>query len=286
MRTLLVTGASGQLGSELRMLASIDKTYDFLFKDSSDLDITDERCLKILINSRKIDAIINCAAYTAVDKAESDKDRANAVNHLAVLNLGKIAKDYAIQLIHISSDYVFDGKNYKPYDENDDPNPQTVYGRTKLNGELALRKINPPRSAIIRTSWLHSVFNTNFVKTILALGKTRDELKIVGDQIGSPTHAKDLAEVILNILPNLTGNTTDVFHFSNEGICSWYDLAAAIFEFKKIQCKLEPISSSQYPTAAPRPHYSVLSTNKIKTELNIEILHWRQALCEVLTRLK
>jgi dTDP-4-dehydrorhamnose reductase len=204
---------------------------------------------------------VNCAAYTAVDKAEQEAEKAYAINHLAVKNLAKIAKDQNIKLIHISTDYVFDGTAHKPYKESDITNPQSVYGKSKLDGELAMQAINPANSIIIRTSWVYSEFGNNFVKTMLRLGRDRDELNVVGDQIGSPTNARDLAEVILRIIPQLSKQDqrtdVEVYHYSNAGVCSWYDFAHAIFETNSIDCKVNSIPSEEYPTEAIRPYYSV-----------------------------
>ena len=191
-------------------------------------------------------------------------------------NFAQIAKDKNIKLIHISTDYVFDGTNHKPYVETDTPNPQSVYGKTKLDGELAMQQINPANSIIIRTSWVYSKFGNNFVKTMLRLAETRDEISVVADQIGSPTNAADLAEAILNILPQVSNETVELFHYSNEGVCSWYDFAKAIFEIKKFY--YTPIRSTQYPTPAERPYYSVLNKSKIKEVYGIEIPYWTDSL--------
>ena len=228
----LVTGGNGQLGSELREIAPNYPDYSFLFTDVSDLDITDHKAVNDFIKINNINVIINCAAYTAVDKAESEPELADAINHLAVANFARIAKEKHIKLVHISTDYVFDGTNHKPYLETDSPNPQSVYGKTKLDGELAMQRINPANSIIIRTSWVYSKYGNNFVKTMLHLAETRAEISVVSDQIGSPTNAKDLAVAILNILPQVSNQTLELFHYSNEGICSWYDFAKTIFEIK------------------------------------------------------
>ena len=278
MNNILVTGANGQLGSELEDLASNFTDYNFLFTDASDLDITSHDDVRKFVEINNINVIINCAAYTAVDKAESEPELANAINHLAVANLAQMAKENNIKLIHISTDYVFDGTNYKPYVETDIPNPQSVYGKTKLDGELAMQKINPLNSIIIRTSWVYSRFGNNFVKTMLRLAETRDEISVVTDQIGSPTNAADLAEAILTILPKISNNAVEVFHYSNEGVCSWYDFAKAIFEIKGITIKVNPIFRAQYPTSADRPFYSVLKKKKVKTMYQIKIPHWKTSL--------
>ena len=278
MNNILVTGGNGQLGSELREIATNYPEYSFLFTNFSDLDITDHNTINEFIKSNKINVIINCAAYTAVDKAESEPELADAINHLAVANFAQIAKDNIIKFIHISTDYVFDGVNYKPYVETDVPNPQSVYGKTKLDGELAMQRINPPNSIIIRTSWVYSKFGNNFVKTMLRLAETKSEISVVADQIGSPTNAKDLAVAILNILPQVSNQTVELFHYSNEGVCSWYDFAKVIFEIKVLPVKVNPIESSHYPTPAIRPFYSVLNKTKIKESYQLEVLYWKDAL--------
>jgi len=278
MNNILVTGSNGQLGSELSKIAPNYQDYNFLFTDVKDLDITNHTAVAAFVESNDIIVIINCAAYTAVDKAEEQKDVANAINHLAVANFAQIAKDKNIKLIHISTDYVFDGTNHKPYIETDIPNPQSVYGKTKLDGELVMQQINPANSIIIRTSWVYSKFGNNFVKTMLRLAETRDELSVVADQIGSPTNAADLAEAILNILPQVSNETVEVFHYSNEGVCSWYDFAKAIFEIVNTKVKVNAIESAQYSTPAKRPFYSVLNKRKIKAGYQIETPYWRESL--------
>jgi dTDP-4-dehydrorhamnose reductase len=279
MHNILVTGSNGQLGSELKEIAPNHQDYNFLFSDVKDLDITNHNAVAAYIKSNKINVIINCAAYTAVDKAESEPELSDAINHLAVANFAQIAKDKNIKLIHISTDYVFDGTNHKPYEEKDTPNPKSVYGKTKLNGELTMQQINPSNSIIIRTSWVYSKFGNNFVKTMLRLAKTKDEISVVADQIGSPTNAADLAETILTILPKISNDTVEVFHYSNEGVCSWYDFAVAIFKIMNLDINLKPTDSSKYPTLAKRPYYSILNTNYIKEKYRIEISHWRRSLC-------
>jgi dTDP-4-dehydrorhamnose reductase len=278
MINILVTGGNGQLGSELKEIAPNHQEYNFLFTDVKDLDITSHLAVAAFIESNNINVIINCAAYTAVDKAESEPELSDAINHFAVANFAQIANDKNIKLIHISTDYVFDGLNYKPYAETDNPNPQSVYGKTKLDGERVMQQINPGNSIIIRTSWVYSRFGNNFVKTMLRLAETKDEISVVADQIGSPTNAADLADVILNILPKISNDSVELFHYSNEGVCSWYDLAMAIFDLEKKRIGANPIKSAQYPTPAERPFYSVLSKEKIKMMYGIDIPHWRETL--------
>ena len=278
MSKILVTGGNGQLGSELKDLAHLYPKETFIFTDRDELDICKHDHVEDFIIKNNIDVIINCAAYTAVDKAEEQVELANAINNLAVQNFARIAKEYNIKLIHISTDYVFDGTNHKPYLETDTPNPQSVYGQTKFDGELAMQQINPANSVIIRTSWVYSKFGNNFVKTMLRLAETKEEISVVADQIGTPTNAKDLAETILNILPKISNETVEVFHYSNEGVCSWYDFAKTVFEIKGLGIKVNPIESKRYPTRAERPFYSVLNKKKINGIFLIEIPFWKVSL--------
>ncbi len=275
MPSVLVTGSSGQLGSEIKSLVSKE---GFFFTDHTTLDISDEKAVLEFVKSKDIGVIINCAAYTAVDKAEDDEVLADKINHLAVKNLARISKDMDIKLIHVSTDYVFDGTNYKPYCEDDKTNPQSVYGKTKLDGEKAMIKINPKNSIIIRTSWVYSSFGNNFLKTMIRLGKERDELGVIYDQVGTPTYARDLANAILQITQHSTLNTkhsVEIYHYSNEGVLSWYDFAKEIMKMAKLECKINPLETYQYPTPAPRPHYSLLNKAKIKKDFGIEIPYWK-----------
>jgi dTDP-4-dehydrorhamnose reductase len=276
--TILVTGANGQLGSELRELAPKYQQYQFIFTDVEILDICDHKAVATFIHENNINTIINCAAYTAVDKAEEQAQLANKINHLAVANFAQIAKDKNIQLVHISTDYVFDGTNHQPYTESDTPNPQSAYGQTKLEGELVMQTINPQNSIIIRTSWVYSNFGDNFVKTMLRLDKERVQLKVVADQIGTPTSAADLAEAILTILPKINNEIVEIFHYSNQGVCSWYDFAKAIFEIQNLSVKVDPIESKLFPTLAKRPFYSVLSKTKITNSYMLKIPFWKDSL--------
>ncbi|PHQ65689.1 MAG: dTDP-4-dehydrorhamnose reductase [Sulfurimonas sp.] len=277
MSKVLVTGSNGQLGSELRELSSRYK-YDFFFTDRNTLDITNKQSIIDFVYKYKIDIIINCAAYTAVDKAETEKDLADAINHQAVKHLAQISKDKNIKLIHISTDYVYDGKNHKPFIETDDTSPNSVYGATKLGGETAMQKINPKNSIIIRTSWVYSSFGANFVKTMLRLGNEKDELGVIFDQVGTPTYAKDLATTILEILPKIKNSNVEVYHYSNEGVLSWYDFAKEIMEMAKLDCNINPIETKDYPTPASRPHYSLLNKSKIKETFDIKIPFWKDSL--------
>ena len=282
MSNILITGGNGQLGSELKDLAHLYPKDTFIFTDKAELDICNHNVVEEFIIKNNIDAIINCAAYTAVDKAEEQVELANAINNLAVQNFARIAKEHTIKLIHISTDYVFDGTNHKPYIETDTPNPQSVYGKTKLDAEIALQEINPANTIIIRTSWVYSSYGNNFVKTMLRLGKEKKELGIICDQIGTPTYAGDLAKAILEILPQLNTKKTAIYHYSNEGVCSWYDFAQAIFEIANIQVKVNAIESAQYPTPAKRPFYSVLNKKKIKNKFQLDIPYWKESLKEYL----
>lgn len=285
MINILVTGSNGQLGSALQVLAKQYTQYQFYFTDVAELDITDKSAIAVFVSANSIYAIVNCAAYTAVDKAESDLELADKINHLAVKYLAEVAKEHQCKLIHISTDYVFDGTHHIPYVETDVPNPQSVYGKTKLAGEQVLQEINPSNSIIIRTSWIYSSFGANFVKTMLKLGKERDELRVITDQVGTPTYAADLAQTILTILPHLSNEKVEVYHYTNEGVCSWYDFAQAIFEISKIDCKVIPITTAQYPTAAQRPHYSVLNKTQLKEKFKIEIPYWRDSLRNCLKKM-
>jgi dTDP-4-dehydrorhamnose reductase len=284
--TILVTGGNGQLGSELRALAPIHSEYHFIFTGVENLDICNHKAVVTFIEKNNITVIINCAAYTAVDKAEEQAELADRINHIAVANFAQIAKDKNIQLVHISTDYVFDGINHQPYRESDTPNPKSVYGQTKLEGELAMQKINPQNSMIIRTSWVYSKFGNNFVKTMLRLGSERNQLSVVADQIGTPTYAADLAEAILTILPKIKNKNVEIFHYSNEGVCSWYDFAKAIFEMSELAIEVYPIGTSQYPTPAKRPFFSVLNKNKMKEKYHINIPYWRDSVESCLQQIK
>ena len=287
MSNVLVTGSNGQVGSELRMLNDefAILNYRCFFTNSKELDITDFDKVKEYIKTNDIHAIINCAAYTAVDIAEEDETNANLINHLAVKNLAIIAKEQSIKLIHISTDYVFDGKAHMPYTEEDITNPNSVYGKTKLDGERAMIEINPVNSIIIRTSWVYSSFGANFVKTMLWLGKEKESLGVIYDQVGTPTYAKDLAQTILEIIPKIKNSKLSIYNYSNEGVLSWYDFAKEIMRMAKLTCHVKPIETKDYPTPATRPHYSLLNKTKIKSTFNLEIPYWKDSLDECLRKL-
>ena len=284
MLNILVTGSNGQLGSEIQELSS-HFPYTFFFTCKEKLDITNEHTLHSFIEAHAIHAIINCAAYTAVDKAESEEALADKINHQAVKYLASVAKEKNIKLIHISTDYVFNGTNYRPYLETDATNPQSIYGKTKLLGENALLHVKLPNSIIIRTSWVYSRYGANFVKTMLRLGKEKDSLGVIYDQVGTPTYAKDLAKVILEMLPRINTAQTEIYNYSNEGVASWYDFAREIMQMAKLTCKINPIETSQYPTPAKRPHHSLLNKAKIKNEFGIEIPYWKESLEECLRKI-
>lgn len=281
MHNILVTGANGQLGSEIRELSS-DYENNCFFTDRNELDISNLEAVKNYVDKNSIDVIINCAAYTAVDKAEDDESNADAVNNVAVKYLSQVSKDRNIKLIHISTDYVYDGKNYKPYTEDDIVNPNSVYGKTKLAGEKAMQDINPSNSIIIRTSWVYSSFGANFVKTMLRLGKEKEQLGVIFDQVGTPTYAKDLAKAILEIIPNISNEKIEIYNYSNEGVLSWYDFAKEIMRMAKLDCKINPIETKEYPTPATRPHFSLLNKSKMKQTFNITIPYWKDSLDECL----
>ena len=281
---VLVTGSMGQLGSEIKELSS-NYNYNFFFTTRDDIDITSKDDIRKFCQTNSINVIINCAAYTAVDKAQSDIENADLVNRKAVKKLSIVAKELNIKLIHISTDYVFDGKNFKPYVEEFQTNPQSIYGKTKLDGENELLDINPLNSIIIRTSWVYSYYGNNFVKTMLRLGKEKEELGVIFDQIGTPTYAKDLAITILDIIPQIENSKVEIYNYSNEGVLSWYDFAKEIMKMAKLNCKINPIETYQYPTPAKRPHFSLLNKSKIKSKFNLEIPYWKDGLDDCLKRL-
>ncbi len=281
---ILVTGSNGQLGSEIKELSQ-NYSYNFFFTDRNNIDITSKDDIRKFCQTNSINVIINCAAYTAVDKAQSDIENADLVNRKAVKKLSIVAKELNIKLIHISTDYVFDGKNFKPYVEEFQTNPQSVYGKTKLDGENEMRDINPLNSIIIRTSWVYSYYGNNFVKTMLRLGKEKEELGVIFDQVGTPTYAKDLAITILDIIPQIENSKVEIYNYSNEGVLSWYDFAKEIMKMAKLNCKINPIETYQYPTPAKRPHFSLLNKSKIKSKFNLEIPYWKDGLDDCLKRL-
>lgn len=285
MNNILVTGAKGQLGSEIKSLKEEYLQYNFFYTDSITLDITNLDQIKSFCTKNQINIIINCAAYTAVDKAEEEIDICNAVNNTATDHLSLVAKEQNIQLIHTSTDYVFNGINHVGFQENHSSSPINVYGKTKWLGEEAMKKNNPKNSIIIRTSWVYSTFGNNFVKTMLKLAETRDQLTIIADQIGTPTYAYDLAKTILDILPKIKNTNVETYHYSNEGVCTWYDFAFEIFNQTNTNCKVLPIETKDYPTAAERPLFSLMNKSKIKNTFDIEIPHWKTSLSNCLKKL-
>ncbi len=275
---ILVTGANGQLGNEMRVVAAEQKQLVYHFTDVAELDICNEQAVERFVAENAIDCIVNCAAYTNVNKAEEDAVLCDKLNHLAPANLARVAAKYRIGLVHVSTDYVFNGEHHVPYREDDATCPNSVYGTTKLAGEEAIRTIHS-EAVIIRTAWLYSSFGNNFVKTMLRLGKEREELGVVFDQIGTPTYARDLARAIQHIIGSDV--VPGIYHYSNEGVCSWYDFTKAIFDLAGIStCCLKPLHTDEYPTPAARPHYSVLDKTKIKQTYGVEVPHWIDSLRE------
>ncbi len=284
MSQVLVTGAHGQLGTELNFLSSLLETHSFIFVGHAELDITDAEAVNSFILSHQITSVINCAAYTAVDKAESEKETAYEVNAGAVGILAKVCKQHNCRFIHISTDFVFDGTQSVPLLETDATNPLSVYGASKLKGEENALA-NNAEALIIRTSWVYSSFGNNFVKTILRLCKERDSLNIIFDQIGTPTYARDLAAAILHIIQQAEWKP-GIYHYSNEGVAGWYDFAIAIRDIAGLKTKIAPIETHQYPTPAERPKYSVLNKKKIKDAFGLEIPYWRNSLMQCMNLLK
>jgi len=275
---ILVTGGDGQLGNALRKFAGDYKGHVFSFIDIHDLDLTDSFRMATYFADHKPHVLINCAAYTAVDKAESEPEKAMAVNAIVPGEMAKICSKAGIRMVHISTDYVFDGKSFTPYRENDPVNPVSVYAKSKMEGEVRILQENV-RGIIIRTSWLYSEYGQNFVKTILKKGKELGKLRVVYDQVGGPTYAGDLARAILDILPEVAAtNSMDIYHYADEGVISWFDLAHAIIEISGIQCILEPIESKDFPTPATRPSYSVFNKTRFKERFGITIPYWRTSL--------
>lgn len=279
---VIVTGASGQLGQALQSIANQYVDIDFKFYSSSELNITDLEQCKAVFEKVKPDFCINAAAYTTVDKAESEKDKAQLINVDGARNLAKACKENNTVLLHISTDFIFDGTATKPYSEESIPNPNSVYGQTKLDGEKAIQAVLD-HHFIIRTSWVYSEFGNNFMKTMLRLGSERESLSVVEDQIGTPTNAIDLAKALLKIITScdtefISASHFGVYNFSNEGQCSWYDFAKKIFEINNIQINLKPIPTASYPTPAKRPAYSVLDKTKIKSVFGVEIKSWESSL--------
>lgn len=283
MLKILVTGGQGQLGQCIRQVSVDYPEHQWTFIDVDELDLTELDTVDLFFQNASFDVLIHCAAYTAVDKAESEEDLAYLINHLAVEYLSEIAKKYSMKMILVSTDYVFNGQSHRPYVENDVVAPCSVYGLTKLAGEQAMQRI-APQGCIVRTSWVYSEFGQNFVKTMLRLGAERDSLNVIFDQVGTPTYAVDLAQALVTIAIGgkwdliSKGKEIPIYHYSNEGVCSWFDFANAIFELSNISCDVSAIETVQYPTPAKRPFYSVLNKAKIKQELGVNVPYWRDSL--------
>ncbi|OIP84144.1 MAG: dTDP-4-dehydrorhamnose reductase [Porphyromonadaceae bacterium CG2_30_38_12] len=276
MKTILVTGSNGQLGNEMQVAAKQFTQFNFLYTDVDTLDICDKDALRSFVQSHHVNAIVNCAAYTAVDKAEDDIALCYKINRDAVQNIAEVAASESLKVIHISTDYVFDGNSYQPLTEDMPVSPLGIYGKSKLEGENVLRE-HCSEAIILRTSWLYSSFGNNFVKTMIKLGNERDTLQVIFDQIGTPTYAADLANSILTIL-SASKFVPGTYHFSNEGVCSWYDFTKKIHKIAGINCQVKPIETKDYPTRTPRPFYSVLNKRKIKDLYQIDIPYWEDSL--------
>ncbi|MGO9983511.1 MAG: dTDP-4-dehydrorhamnose reductase [Rhodomicrobium sp.] len=285
--TIYVTGSGGQLGCEIRDLRHQLPEYRFVFLRHEDLDIADEHEVELKLAPAKNDIIINAAAYTAVDRAEDEPDKASKANHIGPKNLARLAEKSGCLLIHISTDYVFDGESPRPYKEEDATGPRSVYGTSKLEGEKAILQ-SKARALIIRTSWVYSRFGKNFVKTMLELGRKKGNVSVIFEQSGSPTYARDLAKAILSIIQGIPADLKfpQIYHYSNEGAISWYDFAKAIFELANVECNVSPIESKDYPLRAARPVNSVLNKAKIKRDFQLVIPYWRDSLRECLIEMQ
>lgn len=283
MKNILITGANGQLGNEMRVLSAEYPEYSYFFTDVEELNICNEQAVMDYVEDHQIHVIVNCAAYTAVDKAEEDVELCTKLNADAVGYLAKAAEANGAEFIQISTDYVFDGTAHTPYRETEPTCPNSVYGSTKLAGEQNALTLCT-RSMVIRTAWLYSTFGNNFVKTMIRLGRERDSLGVIFDQVGTPTYARDLARAIFAAIRQ--GVTPGIYHFSNEGVCSWYDFTKAIHRLAGITtCNVKPLHTSEYPTKAKRPHYSVLDKSKIKEVYHVEIPYWEESLKECISKL-
>ncbi len=285
MLNILITGANGQLGNEMQRLGQVSP-HRWIFTDVAELDITDREAVSRLVAEEQVDVIVNCAAYTAVDRAEEDEATAHKINCEAVENLALAARERDAVLIHVSTDYVFGGEGNRPRTEETATNPLGVYGRTKLAGEEAIRRVGC-RHLIFRTAWLYSEFGNNFLKTMLRLTAEKESLQVVFDQVGSPTYAGDLALTIFGIIESEKFRTHEgIYHFSNEGVCSWYDFAVEIAQAAgHTRCEIRPCHSEEFPSKVERPAYSVLDKSKIKRDFGIEIPHWRDSMCYCLEKL-
>jgi len=282
-KNILVTGGHGQLGSEFDALAAVYPQHNFFVYGRADLDITSERAVETAMDRHTCNVLINCAAFTSVDRAETEPDLANEVNREGVGVLARAARRHGALLIHFSTYYVFDGLSSRPYAETDPASPLGVYGTSKFDGEQLIREAGPSY-LIIRTGWLYSRFGANFVKSILRLGSERDRIEVVSDRTGSPTHAAELASAVMGMVDNWDTRKrfAETFHFANAGACSWYDLAVAVIDAAGLTCKVVPVGSSAFPAQGPRPWYSVMDSTAIRREWNLEISHWQKALGEML----
>jgi len=276
MTTILITGSNGQLGNEMQQAAVRFPNFNYIYTDVAELDICDKGALGAFVKANNVNVIVNCAAYTAVDKAEDDVELCYKINRDAVRNIAEVATENKVKVVHVSTDYVFDGTNYLPYTEDMPVCPATVYGKSKLEGEQALLK-NCKESVILRTAWLYSSFGNNFVKTMMKLGTERDSLGVIFDQVGTPTYAADLADAIMQLISSETF-VPGIYHFSDEGVCSWYDFTKTIHRMANITCDVKPIETKDYPARTPRPHFSVLNKGKIKSTYGISIPHWEVSL--------
>ena len=276
MKTILITGSKGQLGNEMQQAAVRYPQFHYIYTDVDELDICNKAALNAFVKANSVNFIVNCAAYTAVDKAEDDIELCYKINSDAVRNIGEVAASNAVKVVHVSTDYVFDGTNHIPYTEDQEVCPATVYGKSKLAGEQALME-SCKDSVIIRTAWLYSSFGNNFVKTMIKLGTERDSLNVIFDQIGSPTYAADLAEAIMKVISS-EKFVAGIYHFSDEGVCSWYDFTKTIHKIAGISCNVQAIETKDFPARTPRPHYSVLNKAKIKLTYGITIPHWEESL--------
>lgn len=283
IKNVLITGCNGQLGNEMQLLAKENAQYTYFFTDVEELDITDENAVDEFVSKNEIDCIVNCAAYTAVDKAEENETFCNVLNNVAPGYLAKAVGQRGGCMVQVSTDYVFDGTNHTPYTEDEPTCPNSVYGRTKLAGEQSVMAACK-NAMVIRTAWLYSTFGNNFVKTMIRLGKEKQELGVIFDQVGTPTYARDLAVAIFAAINK--GVVPGIYHFSNEGVISWYDFTKAIHRIAGINsCKVRPLHTFEYPTPAARPHYSVLDKTKIKAAYGIEIPYWEESLKECIEAL-
>ena len=281
---ILVTGANGQLGNEMQVLARENLQHTYFFTDVQELDICDEQAVYAYVSEHKIDIIVNCAAYTAVDKAEDNVELCDKLNNIAPGYLARAAQANGAAMIQVSTDYVFDGTAHIPYTEEEPTCPASVYGSTKLAGEQNVMD-HFEKAMVIRTAWLYSIYGNNFVKTMIRLGQERDSLGVIFDQIGTPTYANDLAQAIFAAINK--GVVRGIYHFSDEGVCSWYDFTIAIHRLAGIaSCKVKPLHTADYPAKAPRPHYSVLDKTKIKDTFGIEIPHWEESLKRCINQLR